>query len=102
MCSIEKAGVVVLERPIALVQRERRMHEPKKINASHAVNFFKTSAVEVPNSDSLASPPKEDPRPELLLSCMRMTIHNKTHRIMNNTIVKKYKNVISCYPEIKI
>ena len=65
------------------------MQEMKKIRANHAVKRFKMSAVEVPNTDSLASPPNEAPKPELLLSCMRITMHNKTHKIMKRAIVKK-------------
>jgi hypothetical protein len=57
-----------LARPKAEVQRERNKHEAIKIMASHPVNFFKTSAVEVPNKESPASPPKEAPNPVLLLS----------------------------------
>jgi hypothetical protein len=90
-----KAGALLLERPNAVVHNERRMHETRKINASQAVNFFNTSAVEVPNRDSLVSPPNEAPKPELLLSCIKMTIHNKTHKIMKRAIVKKYKKVMA-------
>lgn len=70
MLSIVKgSGAGAFERPSAAVQRERRMQEIKKIAASQAVNFFKTSAVEVPNKESLVSPPpKEAPSPVLLLS----------------------------------
>lgn len=81
--------MVVLERPNAAVHKDRRMQETRKIKASQAVKRFKTSAVEVPNKDSRASPPKEAPKPELLLSCMRMTAQSKTHKIMKRAMVKK-------------
>jgi len=55
------------------VQRERKMQEAKKMPASHAVNFFNMSAVAVPNKDSELSPPAKAPRPELLLSWIKMT-----------------------------
>jgi len=83
------AGAVVCDRPKAVVQRERRMQATRKTNASHAVKRFNTSAVDVPKSDSLASPPKEAPNPELLLSWMRITLHNSTHNSMKRAIVKK-------------
>lgn len=68
-CSRMKgAAVGTAERPRAVVQTERRMHAIKKIAASHAVNFLRTSAVEVPKRESDVSPPKEAPRPVLLLS----------------------------------
>lgn len=89
MCSIVKAGAVVFERPKTEVHKDKRMQATRKIKASQAVKRFKTSAVEVPNKDSLASPPKEAPKPELLLSCIRMTAHNKTHKIIKRAIVKK-------------
>jgi hypothetical protein len=82
----EEEGVV---RPKALVQRESKIQETRKIRASQAVNFFKTSAVEVPKRDSLASPPKEAPKPELLLSCIKITPHNKIHRNIKSAIAKK-------------
>ena len=101
MCSIVKAGALLLEeRPNAVVHNDKRMHATRKIRASHAVNRFKTSAVDVPNSDSLASPPNEAPKPELLLSCIKMTMHNNTHSIMKRAIVKKYKKVMAVQPFI--
>jgi hypothetical protein len=84
-----KAGAVVLERPNAVVHKDKRMQATRKINASQAVKRFKTSAVEVPNKDSLASPPNEAPKPELLLSCIKITVHNRMHKIMKRAIVKK-------------
>lgn len=89
MCSIVKAGAVVLERPKADVHKDKRIQETRKIKANQAVKRFNTSAVEVPNNDSLASPPNEAPNPELLLSCIKITVHNKTHKIMKRAIVKK-------------
>jgi hypothetical protein len=89
MRSMVKAGAVVLDRPIADAHKDSRTQATRKINASHAVKRFKTSAVEVPNNDSLASPPNEAPKPELLLSCIRITVHNKKHKIMKMAIVKK-------------
>lgn len=68
MCSMLKSGDGSLERPSAVVQNESRMQAMRKIVANQAVSFFKTSAVEVPNTDSPESPPKEAPKPELLLS----------------------------------
>jgi hypothetical protein len=47
-----------------------------KTTASHPVNFFNISAVEVPKSDSPGSPPKEAPSPRLLLSWTRMIKHS--------------------------
>lgn len=67
-CSIAKGAAFSLDLPIADVQNDNKTQDTKKIAASQAVNFFRTSAVEVPNTDSLASPPNEEPRPELLLS----------------------------------
>lgn len=89
-----KAGAFPLERPMALVQSDKIMQATRKISASQAVNFFNTSAVDVPKSDSLVSPPKEAPKPELLLSCIKITVQSKTQRIKKRVIVKKYKNVM--------
>lgn len=50
------------------VHKERTTQDIMKITARYAVNFLRTSAVEVPNSDSPGSPPKEAPKPRLLLS----------------------------------
>lgn len=86
------------ERPNAVVHNDKRMQATRKISASQAVNRFKTSAVEVPNKDSLASPPNDAPNPELLLSCIKMTMHNRTHRIIKRAIVKKYKKVMAVQP----
>jgi hypothetical protein len=57
-----------LERAKAEVQRDKITQEARKRNESQAVNRFNTSAVAVPKIDTLASPPKEAPKPELLLS----------------------------------
>lgn len=95
MCSIVKsAGAAILEFPIAFVHKERRTHDTRKIRANQPVNFFNISAVDVPNNDSLASPPKEAPSPELLLSCIKMTEQRRKQRKRNNAIEKKYRNVI--------
>lgn len=67
-CSITNSGVLGRVRPIAVVQRDKRMQDEKNMTASQPVNFFNTSAVDVPNSESLDSPPKDAPRPVLLLS----------------------------------
>lgn len=101
MCSIVNAAAVVLDLPSEAVQRESKMQEMRKTRASQAVNLFSTSAVEVPNSDSLDSPPNEAPSPVLLLSCMRITVQSKMQRIMNRTIVKKYRNVMLSNPVIE-
>ena len=58
----------ILVRDSDEVQRDKRTHEIKKIAESQAVNCLSTSAVDVPNRESPASPPNEAPRPELLLS----------------------------------
>jgi hypothetical protein len=58
------------------------MHDAKKTTASQAVKVFNTSAVDVPNSESLAAPPNEAPNPELLLSWIRIT---KQRTILNKT-----------------
>ena len=100
ICSIVKAGAVVLERPSAVVQRDRRTHATRNMSASQAVKRFKTSAVDVPNKDSLASPPKEEPKPELLLSCIRITAHKITQTIMKRAIVKKYRNAMVLFPTL--
>ena len=89
MCSIVKAGALDLARASAAVHSERRTQAIKKMVINHAVNFFRISAVDVPNSDSLASPPKEAPRPELLLSWIKITLQRKTHKSMNKAIVVK-------------
>jgi hypothetical protein len=89
MCSIVKAGAFDFVRPNALVHNERRMQATMKTKASQPVNFFNTSAVPVPNIESLASPPNEAPNPELLLSCINMTAQSNKQMIINNAIVKK-------------
>ena len=87
-----------LERPIDAVHKERMMHMPKKTTANQAVKDFNTSAVDVPNKESLAAPPKEAPRPELLLSWIRMTKQSTTQTRMNREIAAKYKNVPINFP----
>ncbi len=94
MWSIVKAGALALEWPKAVVHNDNKIHATKKTRASQAVNFFKTSAVEVPKRDSLESPPKEAPNPVLLLSCIKITVHRKTQTSKKRAMVKKYRNVI--------
>jgi hypothetical protein len=77
------------ERPNDAVQRERMMQEAKKTTASHAVNVFSTSAVDVPKRESLAAPPKEAPRPELLLSWIKITKQSTMLNRMNSAIAPK-------------
>lgn len=50
------------------VHKDKMTQEAKKKKASHAVKRLSTSAVAVPKTDSLASPPNEAPKPVLLLS----------------------------------
>lgn len=89
MCSIVKAGALLFVRPKAFVHNDNKIQEAKKIIDNHAVNFFNTSAVEVPKSESDASPPNEAPSPELLLSCNKITPQSKTQSSINRAIVKK-------------
>ncbi len=51
MRSKVKAGALLVDRAKAAVHKESRMQATKKIKDNQAVNFFKTSAVEVPNKD---------------------------------------------------
>jgi hypothetical protein len=74
---------------IADVHNDKMMHDARKITAKIAVNFFRTSAVDVPNTESPESPPKDAPRPELLLSWIRITKQSKTQSNKNKEIVKK-------------
>jgi len=68
-CSMEVAAEEPANgRPKAAVQNDSNMHRQMNAMPSHAVNCFNTSAVDVPKTDSAASPPKEAPNPELLLS----------------------------------
>jgi hypothetical protein len=89
MCSIVKAGAVVFDLPNAAVHKDRRIHAIKKMSAIQAVNRFNTSAVEAPKRDSLVSPPKEAPKPELLLSCIKITAQRRTQRTRKRKIVEK-------------
>lgn len=98
ICSCVNAGALLLACPIAFVHNDSVIQATRKIKASQAVNFFNTSAVPVPKTDSLASPPNEVPNPELLLSCIKITAHSKMHKKINRAIVKKYKNVIQIQP----
>ena len=72
-----------LLRPIAPVHRERRTQAAMKMMASQAVNFFKTSAVEVPKTESPGSPPKDAPKPKLLLSWIRITSQRRPQSTRN-------------------
>ena len=49
----------------------------------YAVNFLSTIAVEVPKTEEEASPPKEEPNPELLLSCAKITMHKNRDKKKN-------------------
>jgi len=94
--SIDSTGNCVvstcLERPIAEVHSDNTMHDAKKSTANHAVMVLSTSAVDVPNTDSLAAPPKAVPMPELLLSWMRMTKQRTMLSSTNSVIAAKYRN----------
>jgi hypothetical protein len=92
------AGALFCERPSAVVHNDKRMQAAKKTTANQAVTFFKTSAVEVPNKDSLESPPKEAPSPELLLSCIKITAQSIAQVTKKRVMVKKYRNVILILP----
>lgn len=74
--------------PIAVVQIERITQESRKVKASQPVIFFKTSAVEAPNKESLESPPNEAPNPELLLSWIRITKHKMAQSVINKMMAK--------------
>jgi hypothetical protein len=50
------------------VQNDKIKQVTKKVPATYPVNFFNTSAVDVPNRESPESPPKEAPRPKLFAS----------------------------------
>lgn len=68
MLSIDGGIRQFLFLPMDEVQRERRTQAITKNAASQAVNVLSTSAVDVPKRDSPASPPKDAPRPNVLLS----------------------------------
>lgn len=85
---------LAFERPKPEVQSDNNTQDTKKITASQAVNFLSTSAVDVPNKESPPSPPKEAPRPVLLLSWIKTTKQRIAHKIMNKKIAVKYKKVI--------
>jgi hypothetical protein len=99
MRSMEK---IALEEPLLRaipdVQRDSSTQETKKMIASQPVNFFKTSAVEVPKRESPPSPPKEAPSPVLLLSWIKITKHKIKQRTIKRVIAVKYKNVIIMLP----
>lgn len=71
------------------VHIESKMHDAIKIMASIEVNRFKTSAVDVPKRDSPASPPKEAPKPEPLLSWIKIVPQSKMHSNKKRAIAKK-------------
>jgi beta-mannanase len=89
MCSIVKSGMDVFDFPKAFVHKDNKMHKAKKSRAAQAVKRFKTYAVDVPNNDSLVSPPKDAPNPELLLSCMRIVAHKITQTNIKKIKIKK-------------
>jgi hypothetical protein len=66
---------------------ERRTLMIRKREESTAVNFFKTWAVEVPKR-SVVPPPKEAPKPMLLLSCMRIRVQSKKQRNIKKAMEK--------------
>ena len=83
----------LLSGPSRQSERDNSTQEMIKISPSQPVKRFKTSAVEVPKTESPASPPKEAPKPVLLLSCMRIVPQSSTHNRRNKAIDKKYKKV---------
>jgi len=85
-------------RPIAVVQSDNKIHEQKNTTASQPVNFFKTSAVDVPNNESLDSPPNDAPSPVLLLSWIKITKHKTAQTHKNKVMAKKYRTVIALIP----
>lgn len=88
-CSSSAAGEAFIGGVRLVVHIESNTEEARNMNTSHPVNFFRTSAVDVPNSESLVSPPKEAPSPELLLSCIKIVIQRTTARIIKSMIAKK-------------
>ena len=50
------------------VHTESKTQETRKAANNQAVNFCRICAVDVPNTEDEESPPKEAPKPELLLS----------------------------------
>jgi hypothetical protein len=66
--------------PIELDQIDKRTHDTIKITIIQPVTFFRTSAVDVPKIDSPGSPPKEAPRPKLLLSWIKITQHKMAEK----------------------
>jgi hypothetical protein len=86
---VNGAVLSFFDRPSAEVHKDKRTQDNKKKNASHAVNFLRTSAVDVPNKESPDSPPKEAPKPVLLLSWIKMTKQRSTQS--NKKSVKEKK-----------
>lgn len=78
-----------LECAIEEVQNESSRQEAIKITASHAVKRLSTSAVDVPKSEFPDSPPKEAPKPELLLSWIKIVAQSNTQRSKNRKIAAK-------------
>lgn len=86
--------VVDLVRAIEAVHKESIKQDTRNIKANHPVKVFNTSAVDVPNTDSPVSPPKDAPNPVVLLSWIKITKHRTTQRITNKVNVRKYKKVM--------
>jgi hypothetical protein len=81
------------------VQNESKMQDATNAIASHAVTFFKTSGVDVPNNESDVSPPPNDaPKPPPLPSCINIAIQRTKQRNKKNIIPSEYKNVITNNP----
>ncbi len=81
-------------RSRAPVQKDRSTQETRNTNASQPVNFFKTSAVDVPKSESDDSPPKDAPKPVVLLSWIKITKQSTAHKIINSMIEIIYSKPI--------
>lgn len=86
---VNAGALLVLVRPIDAVHNDSKTQETKKTIANQAVNFLRTSAVDVPKSESEASPPNEAPRPVLLLSWIRIMKQRMAQRSINREIAVK-------------
>lgn len=69
--------------PNADVQSDKITQLTIKVIAKYPVNFFNTSAVDVPNTEDPASPPNEAPKPKLLDSWIKITKHKSILTIRN-------------------
>ena len=88
-CSISVGTLVACLLPKEEVHSESTTQEIIKITAKYPVNFFKTSAVDVPKRESEVSPPpKEAPRPIDFDSWIIITKVNKTHKNKNKNMKK--------------